>query len=206
VKALFRQGDYVGAYNYCKENPSPLTNVLRVGISLLGDGKPNAEEGMMGELQKENANMNTYISYLSVIGVCTPMIGLLGTVTGMIKAFANLGAAGIGDPSGCRLRSAKCSSRRHRVCLSRSRRSARSITCAIALRPRSITSRTSSTAPSARCHTSHSPVCTSATRSCMPRFRTGSSSRKMAPVLRRADPTGGTTGRIPTGATGPLRA
>ena len=100
VKALFRQGDYVGAYNYCKENPSPLTNVLRVGISLLGDGKPNAEEGMMGELQKENANMNTYISYLSVIGVCTPMIGLLGTVTGMIKAFANLGSAGIGDPSG----------------------------------------------------------------------------------------------------------
>ena len=100
VKALFRQGDYVGAYNYCKENPSPLTNVLRVGISLLGDGKQNAEEGMMGELQKENANMHTYISYLSVIGVCTPMIGLLGTVTGMIKAFANLGAAGIGDPSG----------------------------------------------------------------------------------------------------------
>ena len=91
VKALFRQGDYVGAYNYCKENPSPLTNVLRVGISLLGDGKQVAEEGMMGELAKENANMQTYISYLSVIGVCTPMIGLLGTVTGMIKAFANLG-------------------------------------------------------------------------------------------------------------------
>jgi tetratricopeptide (TPR) repeat protein len=31
VKSLFRQGDYVGAYNFCKENPSPLTNVLRVG-------------------------------------------------------------------------------------------------------------------------------------------------------------------------------
>ena len=43
--------------------------------------------------------MQTYISYLSVIGVCTPMIGLLGTVTGMIKAFATLGASGIGDPS-----------------------------------------------------------------------------------------------------------
>jgi len=100
VKALFRQGDYVGAYNFCKENPSPLTNVLRVGISLLGDGKQIAEDGMMGEMAKENSSMQTYISYLSVIGVCTPMIGLLGTVTGMIKAFANLGAAGIGDPSG----------------------------------------------------------------------------------------------------------
>jgi biopolymer transport protein ExbB len=100
VKTLFRQGDYVSAYKYCKENPSPLTNVLRVGIGLLGDGKQVAEEGMIGELAKENSKMQTYISYLSVIGVCTPMLGLLGTVTGMIKAFAKLGASGIGDPSG----------------------------------------------------------------------------------------------------------
>jgi biopolymer transport protein ExbB len=100
VKTLFRNGDYVGAYNYCKEHPSPLTNVLRVGVGLLGDGKEVAEEGMTGELAKENSSMQTYISYLSVIGVCTPMIGLLGTVTGMIKAFAKLGASGIGDPSG----------------------------------------------------------------------------------------------------------
>jgi biopolymer transport protein ExbB len=100
VKTLFRNGDYVGAYNYCKENPSPLTNVLRTGVGLLGEGKEVTEEGMTGELSKENSSMQTYISYLSVIGVCAPMIGLLGTVTGMIKAFQKLGAAGIGDPSG----------------------------------------------------------------------------------------------------------
>jgi biopolymer transport protein ExbB len=99
VKQLFRQGDYVGAYNFCRDNPSPLTNVLRTGISLLGDGKQIAEEGMLGELAKENGRMQTWISYLSVIGVCTPMIGLLGTVTGMIRAFATLGSSGIGDPS-----------------------------------------------------------------------------------------------------------
>jgi biopolymer transport protein ExbB len=74
--------------------------VLRVGISLLGDGKQVAEEGMLSELSKENSKLQTWISYLSVIGVCTPMIGLLGTVTGMIKAFAKLGSSGIGDPSG----------------------------------------------------------------------------------------------------------
>ena len=39
VKNLFRHGDYVGAYNYCKANPSPMTNVVRVGVSYLGDGK-----------------------------------------------------------------------------------------------------------------------------------------------------------------------
>lgn len=100
LKELFRNGDYVGAYAFCKENPSALTNVLRVGIGLLGEGKQIAEDGMVGQLAKENSAMQTYISYLSVIGVCAPMIGLLGTVTGMIKAFAKLGSAGIGDPSG----------------------------------------------------------------------------------------------------------
>ena len=80
LKNLFRQGDYVGAFEYCKAHPSPLTNVLRVGIGLLGEGKQIVEEGMMGELAKENGKMQTWISYLSVIGVCTPMIGLLGTL------------------------------------------------------------------------------------------------------------------------------
>ncbi len=99
VKALFQKGEYVAAYQYCKEHPSPLSNVLRVGVSLLGDGKQAAEEAMAGELAKENGKIQSAISYLSVIGVCTPMIGLLGTVTGMIKAFATLGSSGIGDPS-----------------------------------------------------------------------------------------------------------
>ena len=99
VKSLFRQGDYVGAYAYCKSNPSAFTNVCRVALSLLGEGKTQVEEGVVGELAKENSQMQTYISYLSVIGVCAPMIGLLGTVTGMIKAFSVLGHTGIGDPS-----------------------------------------------------------------------------------------------------------
>lgn len=99
VKRLFQQGDYVGAYTFCRDNKSPLTNVLRVGISLLGDGKTMVEEGMISEMHKESASMGTQINYLSVIGVVTPMIGLLGTVTGMIKAFSTLGASGIGDPS-----------------------------------------------------------------------------------------------------------
>ena len=99
MQQFFQGGDYVGAYEYCKRHPSPLTNVLRVGISCLGEGKQTTEEGMIGELAKENSRLQTWISYLSVIGVCSPMIGLLGTVTGMIRAFATLGSSGIGDPS-----------------------------------------------------------------------------------------------------------
>ncbi len=99
VRGFFRPGDYVGAYDYCKNNPSAFTNVCRVAISELGEGKQAVEEGVMAEMAKENSRIQTFVSYLSVIGVCAPMIGLLGTVTGMIKAFATLGSAGIGDPS-----------------------------------------------------------------------------------------------------------
>ena len=99
LKNYFRAGDYVEAYNYSKANPSPFTNVARVAISQLGEGKDAVEESIISELAKENSKMQTYISYLSVIGVCTPMIGLLGTTTGMIGAFSVLGSSGIGDPA-----------------------------------------------------------------------------------------------------------
>ncbi len=98
VKNLFRTGDYVGAYKFCKNNPSPFCNVARAALSMAGEGKHAAEEAASAEVTKENAQMQYFISYLSVIGVCTPMIGLLGTVFGMISAFATLGTSGIGDP------------------------------------------------------------------------------------------------------------
>ena len=99
LRNYFRAGDYAGAYRFATGGLSPLNNVVRVGLSLIGEGKAVAEEGMLAQIAKENSYIQTRISYLSVIGVCTPMIGLLGTVVGMIKAFATLGSAGIGDPS-----------------------------------------------------------------------------------------------------------
>jgi biopolymer transport protein ExbB len=99
VQNYFRQGDYVAAYRYLKTVKSPFANVCRVGISMLGEGKAGVEEAVIQEISKENSQMMHYISYLSVIGVCTPMVGILGTVSGMISAFETLGSAGIGDPS-----------------------------------------------------------------------------------------------------------
>ena len=99
LKGIFRSGDYVAAYKFCRDNPSPFTNVCRAALTMAGEGKIASEEAMYAETSKENARMQYFISYLSVIGVCTPMIGLLGTVFGMISAFATLGTSGIGDPS-----------------------------------------------------------------------------------------------------------
>jgi len=98
LRALFRAGDYVGAYKFCQGNPSALTNVCRAGLTMVGEGKAATEEAIISAVSKENARMQYFISYLSVIGVCTPMIGLLGTVFGMKSAFRTLNVSGIGDP------------------------------------------------------------------------------------------------------------
>lgn len=100
LQDLFRAGDYVGAYQFAKNNPSPACDVSRIALSFLGDGQEAVEYNILDGLNKLNASIQTRINYLSVIGVCTPMIGLTGTVTGMMKAFSNLGQSGIGDPAG----------------------------------------------------------------------------------------------------------
>lgn len=99
VQDLFRAGDYVGAYQFCKSNPSPFCDVTRVTLSFAGDGEEAVEKSLFTELTKVNSTLQTRINYLSVIGVCTPMIGLTGTVSGMKGAFATLGTQGAGDVS-----------------------------------------------------------------------------------------------------------
>ncbi len=100
MQDLFRAGDYVGAYQFAKANPSPAMDVSRQALSFLGDGQEAVDYCIIDSIGKVNASLQTRINYLSVIGVCTPMIGLVGTVMGMMKAFANMGDSGIGDPSG----------------------------------------------------------------------------------------------------------
>ncbi len=99
VQDLFRAGDYVGAYQFCKNNYSPFCDVVRVTLSFAGDGEEAVEKSLFTELNKVNSTIQTRINYLSVIGVCTPMIGLTGTVSGMKGAFATLGTQGAGDVS-----------------------------------------------------------------------------------------------------------
>ncbi len=99
LQGLFRTGDYVGAYKFCTNNPSAVTNVCKAGLKMVGEGRNATEEAVVAQVSTENARMQYFISYLSVIGVCTPMIGLLGTVFGMKHAFRTLKVSGVGNPS-----------------------------------------------------------------------------------------------------------
>ncbi len=99
AQQLFLAGDYMGAYAAMKLCISPFAQVVRAALSSVGYGKDATEEALLSEVDKINSTLQTRINYLSVIGVCTPMVGLLGTVSGMRGAFASLGASGIGDPT-----------------------------------------------------------------------------------------------------------
>jgi biopolymer transport protein ExbB len=99
LRSQFSAGDYNAAFQTCRAKTCFLTNVVRAGLSMLGQGKEVTEKAMEDVMAKEIATMNTRIYYLNLIGVVTPMIGLTGTVLGMMSAFKTLGTSGIGDPS-----------------------------------------------------------------------------------------------------------
>jgi biopolymer transport protein ExbB len=91
-------GNYQEAWEICNANNNYLANVLKAALTRIGRGKVAVEDAIVEHGLREATIMRTRNSYLSVIGVIAPMIGLLGTVIGMIGAFAVLGSSGISDP------------------------------------------------------------------------------------------------------------
>jgi len=99
LKDAIVSGNYPTAYQVCVANPCYLSRIVQAGLERLGRGRDAAEK-VMGEVTAKELNgIKSNIQYLSVIGVVSPMVGLTGTVVGMIKAFATLGSSGAANPS-----------------------------------------------------------------------------------------------------------
>jgi len=90
VQQALGTGDMRGARQACEDNPSLLSFVLMHGIAELEFGWNAVEKTLEDSLAEQAARMFRKIEYLSVIGNIAPMIGLLGTVIGMILAFQNV--------------------------------------------------------------------------------------------------------------------
>ena len=99
LASLLASGDWTTAYHFGTEQPNPLTQVVRTGLRFAPAGRSASEDAMASAIAGENARFQSRIAYLSVIGVIAPMIGLAGTVFGMISAFDAMGQAGAADPS-----------------------------------------------------------------------------------------------------------
>ncbi len=87
VRALLEERQWAPAAERCREDPSFLGFVLQAGLSETDAGWPAVEKAMEDAAADQSARLFRKIEYLSVIGNIAPMLGLLGTVIGMIFAF-----------------------------------------------------------------------------------------------------------------------
>ncbi|RBP50833.1 MotA/TolQ/ExbB proton channel family protein [Arenicella xantha] len=78
---------------------SPLGAVFASGLDNLPYGADSMREGLEEAGKQVVHRLGRYLNTLGTIASITPLIGLLGTVIGMIKVFTAITASGVGDPT-----------------------------------------------------------------------------------------------------------
>jgi len=89
------------AREYCSINRSLLTDTFAAGLERAASGTATVEvvkEAIEDAGTEQMLSLMRPINYLSIIGAVAPMLGLLGTVSGMIKAFQTISVGGMGKP------------------------------------------------------------------------------------------------------------
>ncbi len=78
---------------------SPLGRVLAAGLHNRGQSREDLKSAIEEAGRQEVHGLNRYLNALGTIAAITPLLGLLGTVVGMISVFAAITSAGVGDPT-----------------------------------------------------------------------------------------------------------
>mgnify|MGYP002635824124 FL=1 len=82
----------------CNSFDNSLSRILKVGVLRVGGKLDEIERAIEGAGQHEASLMNSNLRVLGAVANITPMMGLLGTVFGMIKAFNVISISGTGNP------------------------------------------------------------------------------------------------------------
>jgi len=85
------------AYEYARSSESLLGKILATGLAKLSSGFAQAEEAMQAVGEEETMRHEHRLGYIALIGKIAPMLGLFGTVVGMIDSFSTI-AASAGQP------------------------------------------------------------------------------------------------------------
>jgi biopolymer transport protein ExbB len=90
VREALNRGDLGGALDACHATPGPFANILMAGFNNVSEGFDVIMDSISAAADMENEKLMQRVNYLNVCGAVGPMLGLLGTVTGMVSAFASL--------------------------------------------------------------------------------------------------------------------
>ncbi|MDD4694531.1 MAG: MotA/TolQ/ExbB proton channel family protein [Firmicutes bacterium] len=99
VKRLLVQGKFLEALKYAKQERGPVAAVLEAGIQNYGRDLKEVERNMDLAAEQELYRMRKRLPALEIIATISPLLGLLGTVTGEIRVFNVLSnLQGLSDP------------------------------------------------------------------------------------------------------------
>ncbi|MBU4227443.1 MotA/TolQ/ExbB proton channel family protein [bacterium] len=98
VKNLVKKGSIEMAISACRKSPTPISKIMLAGLMKFGRGRDEIKEAVEDSANQEIPVLEGNLSTLSTVGNITPLLGLLGTVFGMIKAFNVISIMGVSKP------------------------------------------------------------------------------------------------------------
>ena len=97
---LFKQKKIKEAMAFCQKNQSVLARIVASGLTEIRAGYDSMVDVMRDVGEEESIRVNQSVGYLSLVGAIAPMLGLLGTVLGMIEAFQSIASSeGMAKPA-----------------------------------------------------------------------------------------------------------
>lgn len=99
IEELLRQKKLTEAHTLCRRSSSAMTRILQVAILNHDKGKEEIKALIEEAGRQEMPVLERYLTLLGTLAAITPLLGLLGTVTGMIRAFMVIAEAGVGTPA-----------------------------------------------------------------------------------------------------------
>lgn len=94
IKKAISAGQIDTAVKLCVDNENPMTRIVLAGLQA---GGVNTGERIHDEGKLEAARLDRYLTTLSTIANISPLLGLLGTVSGMIQVFFTINEQGLGQ-------------------------------------------------------------------------------------------------------------
>ncbi len=87
VTHSIRTGHLAQAQRLCDAHPTPLSHMIKAGIRRYGQPEPRIRESIAEAGSREIPTLQRYIPLLGTMAHLAPLLGLLGTVTGLIRCF-----------------------------------------------------------------------------------------------------------------------
>ncbi len=90
IRNLLKRKDVRGAIEYCMEEKSPMSNIVKKGLKKYRFGHQRVMEAIEAAGKQEINRLEKGLSVLATVSGVAPLLGFLGTVTGMIGAFMRI--------------------------------------------------------------------------------------------------------------------